>query len=245
MLLILLNFCWGESGRISEEVEEICFVECSRSGQGLGWMSGCSVSVSQSCPLCHPSFPAVSRVAISCHAREVSPPSKKKKKKKEKCSFNPSFVLILGIFQNCWWPWRAALGQGHGAVSPPAKSDIVPSLLLAEDGGKKQIKLLEKGGKKSGQCGASWESRGHFWGEMKIVKSGSTARFCFSALQTHPRKSLHFRMLSEMFKLIYLFHPEGNVFLSWAVRGWRVKAAKVPFTASQGFLQMISMAFSK
>lgn len=100
MLLILLNFCWGESGRISEEVEEICFVECSRSGQGLGRMSGCSVSVSQSCPFCHPSFPAVSRVAISCHAREVSPPSKKKKKKKkEKCSFNPSFVLILGIFR--------------------------------------------------------------------------------------------------------------------------------------------------
>lgn len=92
MLLILLNFCWGESGRISEEVEEICFVECSRSGQGLGRMSGCSVSVSQSCPFCHPSFPAQAPSRLSQELPfpampEKSPHPPKKKKKEGEVQF--------------------------------------------------------------------------------------------------------------------------------------------------------------
>lgn len=82
------------------------------------------------------------------------PPKKKKKKRRRSAvlihplSSSWGFSELLVALESC-------SGTGTGAVSPPAKSDIVPSLLLAEDGGKKQIKLLEKGGKKSGQCGAS------------------------------------------------------------------------------------------
>lgn len=49
----------------------------------------------------------------------------------------------------------------------------------------------------------------------ELLSPPGPARFCCSALQTHTHGNPpDFRVLWEMFKVIYLFHLEGNVFLS-------------------------------